>query len=187
MGRAVTRWRWWAQRTLERAGPVVIGATVVALLTLAAWLVPARAISAEAHALALDNDAMQRRPVATTRASSLPLDSKGQLDAFESGFPEQKALGASYARLWSLAKRHGVTLRQAEFKLTETDQDEFQRYTMRLPVTADYASLRGFVLDALGEFPSLALEEMNLRREDSKSLQIDAQVNFVLFVRRGSV
>ncbi len=187
MGRAMSRWQWWTRRTLERAGPVAIAAGVVGLLTLAAWIVPARSISAEARALALDNDAMQRRPVAAARASSMPTDTQGQLDAFESGFPDQKALVASYARLWELARRHGVSLRQAEFKLTGVDQDEFQRYAIRLPVTADYASLRGFVLDALGEFPSLALEEMNLRREDSKSLQLDAHVNFVLFVRRGSV
>ncbi len=187
MGNALNRWRWAAQRASERAGPVMLVAGALGLLTLAAWIVPARAISAEMQALASDNEALQRRPLPAARATGTPLGSQGQLDAFVGGFPDQRALGASYARLWSLARRRGVALRQAEFKLTEASQDEFQRYTIRLPVTADYASLRAFVLDALGELPSLALEEMNLRREDSKSLQIEAHLNFVLLVRRGSV
>ncbi len=52
-------------------------------------------------------------------------------------------------------------------------------------MTADYASLRAFVVDALADLPGLALEEMNVRRGDSKSLQLEARLNFVLFVRRG--
>jgi hypothetical protein len=58
-------------------------------------------------------------------------------------------------------------------------------YAILLPVTADYASLRAFIVDALRELPGLALEEMSLRREDSKSLQLDARLRFVLFLRRG--
>ena len=187
MGHAMNRWRWRVRRAIERAGPVVVATGVVCALTLGAWIVPVRAISAEAQALAIDNDALLRRPAPAARASSVPLDSKGQLDAFESGFPDQKALGTSYVRLWRLAQRHGVSLKQAEFKLTDAGQDEFQRYAIRVPVTADYPSLRAFVLDALADIPSLALEDMALRREDSKSLLLDAHLGFILFVRRGGV
>ncbi len=183
----MNRWHWMAQRALERVDPVVLAAGAVALFTLAAWTFPARAISGEMRALALDSETLRSRPPLVARASSMPMDSQGRLDAFESGFPDQKAIGASYARLWNVARRHGVVLRQAEFKLAEANQDEFRRYTIRVPVTADYAALRSFVLDALGELPSLALEEMNLRREDSKSLQLEASLDFVLFLRRGSV
>lgn len=187
MAGQLIRWRWWARRLVERAGPVGVAAGALAVATLVAWAVLAPAIASETRALALDNESLQRRPLAATRAGSAPLTSEQQLVSFESGFPDQQALGASYARLWNVARRHGVALRQAEFKLGDVPQDEFQRYTMQLPVTADYASLRAFVVDALVELPSLALEEMSLRREDSKSLQIEARLSFVLFVRRGSV
>jgi hypothetical protein len=186
MADQLTRWRWSAQRLAERAGPVGVAAGVLVLATLLAWALLARSIAAEVHALAADNESLQRRPAAS-RAASAPLTTEQQLLAFEGAFPDPQALGTSYSRLWNVARRHGVALKAAEFKLSDVPQDEFQRYTIQLPVTADYAALRAFVVDALADLPSLALEEMSLRREDSKSLQIEARLSFVLFVRRGSV
>ena len=184
MADELIRARWWARRLAERAGPAGVGAAVLAVLVLAAWAGPGRAIPAQTRALTLDLEALQRRPPAA-RASSATMGTERQLASFEAGFPDARALNASYARLWELARRHGVALRQAEFKLSEAGPDDFQRYGIQLPVTADYASLRGFVADALRELPSLSLEEMSLRREDSKSALLDARLRFVLFVRRG--
>ena len=187
MADQLIRWRWQAQRAIERAGPAGVAAGVLAIATLLAWAVLGNTMASETRALTSDNESLQRRPPAAWRASSAPLTSEQQLGAFESGFPDQRALGTSYARLWDVARRHGVALKAAEFKLGDVPQDGFQRYTMQLPVTADYASLRAFIVDALAELPSLALEDMSLRREDSKSLQLEARLSFVLFVRRGSV
>ncbi len=187
MADRLIRGRWQARRLVERAGPAGVAAGVLAIATLLAWTVLGNTIAAETRAMAADNESLQRRPAASARAGSAPLTSEQQLVAFEGGFPDQRALGTSYARLWDVARRHGVALKAAEFKLGDVPQDEFQRYTMQLPVTADYASLRAFIVDALAALPSLALEDMSLRREDSKSLQLEARLSFVLFVRRGSV
>ena len=187
MADELSRWRWAAQRLAERAGPVGVAAAVVAVLALLAWGVPGRVLENEAEALAAENAALERRPAAVAHAGGAPSTPEQQLRAFESRFPGPEALGTSYARLWEVARRHGVALRQAEFKLGDGAQDEFQRYTMQLPVTADYAALRGFIVGALAELPGLALEEMSLRREDSKSLRLEARLSFVLFVRRGSL
>ena len=184
MAGELNRARWWAQRLAERAGPVGIASGVLVILTLAAWAGPGREIPAQAQALTRDNEQLQRRPT-LARTGSAPMTSERQLAAFEGGFADARELNKRYARLWELARRHGVALRQAEFKLTEAGQDEFVHYAIQLPVTADYASLRGFVVDALHELPGLALEEMSLRREDSRALQLEARLRFVLFVRRG--
>lgn len=185
MANRMNRWRWQAQHLMERGGPAGVVAVIVGALAFAAWAAPGLSMSAEARALASDNDVLQRRAASAPRTASAPLDSQQQLVAFESGFAGSRDLGASYARLWNLARRHGIALRQAEFKLTDGAQDELQRYTILVPLTADYASLRAFVIDALRDQPGLALEEMNVRRGDSKSLQVEARLNLVLFVRRG--
>lgn len=185
MAGELSPWAWRAQRLAERAGPAGVGAAVLCALVALAWAVPGLAISRETRALAQDNERLQRH-AATPRAASTPLSSERQLAAFEAGFPDPQVLGASYARLWEVARRHGVALKQAEFRLGDTAGDEFQRYAIQLPVKADYASLCAFVADALGALPSLALEDMSLKREDSRSLQLDARLSFVLFVRRGN-
>jgi hypothetical protein len=182
------RWHWWARRATERAGPAGVAAAVLAVATLAAWAIPVVAISAQARTLSLDIASLQGRAHAPVQAASGPaLTSEGQLAAFESRFPDRRALGASYVRLWNLARRHGVALRQAEFKLADGGEDALQRYAIVVPVTADYASLRAFIGDALADLPGLALEEVSLRRADAKSLQLDARLRFVLFARRGAV
>jgi hypothetical protein len=182
------RWRWWARRMAERAGPAGVAAAVLVVATLAAWVAPAVTIAAQARALSLDNAALQRRARASALDASGPAPtSEGRLVQFEGRFPDRRTLGASYVRLWNLARRHGVALRQAEFKLADGGEDAFQRYAIVLPVKADYASLRAFIGDALADLPGLALEEVSLRREDAKSLQLDARLRFVLFVRPGSV
>ncbi len=185
MASQLTVWRWRAQRLAERAGPVGIAAGVLALAALAVWIGPGLAMSAEMQALAQQSQALQLRPA--SRSSGAPMTTERQLAAFETGFPDARALGASYARLWTLARSHGVALKQAEFKLTDSGQDEFLHCAILLPVAADYAALRAFVVDALGQVPGLALEEMSLRRDDSKTLKLDARLRFVLFVRRSSV
>lgn len=187
MADPLIRWRWWALRLVERAGPVGVAAGALAVATLLAWAMLAGSIASETQALAVDDALLQRRPPAAPHAGGLTLTTEQQLARFERGFPDQQALGASYARLWNVARRHGVALKQAEFKLTDAPQDEFRRYTVQLPVAADYASLRAFIVDALADLPSLALEDMSLRREDSRSLLLEARLSFVLFVRRGSV
>lgn len=178
---------WRVRRLAERAGPAGVAAVALCVLAALAWLVPGQAISRAARRLAQDNERLQRHAAAPARASSAPLSSERQLAAFEASFPDPQALGPSYARLWEVARRHGVALRQAEFRLSDASGDEFQRYAILLPVKADYPSLRAFVADALGALPSLALEEMSIKRGDAKSLQLEARLSFVLFVHRGSV
>lgn len=187
MADELIRWRWSAQRLAERAGPAGVSAAMLTVVALLSWGVLGRVLANEAGTLAAENARLERRPAAEAHARGAPSTPEQRLRSFESSFPGQDALGISYARLWQVASRHGVALRQAEFKLGDVAQEEFQRYTMQLPVTADYASLRSFIVDALAELPSLALEDMSLRREDSKSLRLEARLSFVLFVRRGSV
>lgn len=182
----MSSWTWRARRLAERAGPAGVGAAALCVLAALAWAGPGLAMSRESRALTRDNERLRRQAAAPSRAASAPLSSERQLDAFEARFPDQQALGASYARLWDVARRHGVALKQAEFRLGDASGDEFQRYAILLPVKADYASLRAFLADALGALPSLALEDMSLKREDAKSLQLDVRLDFVLFVRRGN-
>jgi hypothetical protein len=189
MAPALNRWRWTALRSVERAGVPGMAAIVLLLLATAAGLAVALPQAERASELRADNDALVLKMSSKAKAKSMsvdgaPLGTERQLLDFEQGFPSDKALTASYARLWGVAKRHGVQLRQAEFKLSEPGQEALSRYAVVLPVTAEYAPLRAFVGDVLREIPSLALEEMSLRRDDAKAMRLDARLKFVLFVHR---
>ncbi|MEP6502035.1 MAG: hypothetical protein ABJD97_01790 [Betaproteobacteria bacterium] len=185
MATALSYWRWRAVRAAERIGLPGLAAAVLALALAVAWL--ALAVPG-AHRLAqLDAENARLARQATLRASSArgaPVSSADRLAAFENGFPRPQVLSQSYSRLWTLARQHGLQLRQADFKLADAGQDAVIRYAIVVPLSTEYAPLRAFVAEALRDNPALALEEMSLRRTDARSTQLDARLRFVLFVRR---
>jgi hypothetical protein len=187
MAAALNPWRWTAARLVERAGLPGGAAAALLLLSMLAWLALGRPMADRQRELAGADAALQRAPLAGAHAAVAaagPLGADRQLAAFEHSLASDKSLSTSYAALWNAAKRHGVQLRQADFKLEDRRDEALLRYAMVVPVTADYVSLRAFLADALRELPGLALEEASLRRGDSTSRQLEARLRFVLFVRR---
>ena len=107
-----------------------------------------------------------------------------QLAEFERRFSGEKSITAALGRLHAAARRQGVQLDQAEFKFASDAREPLSRYTVVLPVKADYRALRRFTHDAVQELPGLAMEEVNLRRSDPKSPVLEAQLRFVLFLTK---
>lgn len=185
MAPALNYWRWRALRAVERVGVPGIAAGVLLLGLAAAWLALLLPTAHRLAALQDGNTELARQAAARAAAPRrAPLSTAEQLAAFEAGFPAPHDVSQSYSHLWNLARKHGLQLRQADFKLTESGQDAAARYAIVLPLSAEYAPLRAFIADALRDNPALALEEMSVRRADAKSTQLDARLRFVLFVRR---
>ncbi|MBL0726171.1 hypothetical protein [Piscinibacter sp. HJYY11] len=107
-----------------------------------------------------------------------------QLAEFRTRFGDEKSLGGSLGALHAVARKHGLQLDQAEFKLSGDARDPLWRYAIVLPVKTDYRALRRFTQDALRTLPGLALEEVSLRRGDARAAQVEAQLRFVLFLHR---
>ncbi len=146
---------------------------------------------AEAAAKAkADADARAREAAAAQAAAQaaaapeVPATPQQQLAAFEQRFADERSMAPSLARLQAAAQRRGFTLDQAEFKLANEATEPLLRYTIGLPVKADYRALRRFSRDALRDLPGLALDEVSLRRSDPKSPQLEAQLRFVLFLAK---
>jgi len=149
------------------------------------WVLAASPLGAEADRLERNSaDLEQRLGARANAAAALPSTPEQQLTEFRSRFTGEKRIAASVGRLQAAAKRQGVQLDQAEFRLASEAGEPLLRYTIVLPVKADYRALRRFVRDALRELPGLAIEEVNLRRNDSKSATLEAQLRFVLFVNK---
>lgn len=115
-----------------------------------------------------------------------PQGVREQLLEFRRRFGDEKDISGALATLHTVARRHGLQLDQAEFKLSGDARDPLSRYAIVLPVKADYRALRRFTQDALRALPGLALEEVNLRRGDARAAQVESQLRFVLFVNRSA-
>ncbi len=179
------RLRWELLNGLRAIGlPGWVGLALV-LASAVAWWGVATPMRDEARQLDADSTTLERR-VRERAATQAPvvLSAQQQLAEFERRFSDEKSLTDSLARLHAAARRQGVQLDKAEFKLVSNAREPLSRYTMVLPVKCDYRALRRFTRDAVRELPGLAMEEVSLRRADARSPQLEVQLRFVLFVNK---
>lgn len=183
MAGALTRARWQLAQSLRGIGlPGWVGLVsgLACVVTLWGVIEPLRA-----EALRLDADSQQLAQQAATRPAPITAPTpQQQLIDFEQRFADERSIAPTLARLQAIAQLRGFRLEQAEFKLTSEPTEPLARYTIVLPIKADYRALRRFSRDALRELPALALDEVSLRRSDPTSPQLDAQLRFVLFLAK---
>jgi type II secretory pathway component PulM len=182
---ALRRLTWQARQLLRAVG--LPGWTAMGLVLACAigWWGVLQPMQSDAQQLDADSTRLERQ-IAERAVGNAPPDvtPEQQLAAFTDRFVDEKGIARSLVRLNASAREHGVQLAQAEFKLTSDATEALARYTILLPIQSDYPALRRFIRAALRELPGLALEEVNLRRNDPKAPVLEAQLRFVLFVNK---
>ena len=152
------------------------GWTAVALLGMCVAMVlggiaPQRA---ETHRLLEDSAALEQRIAANVdHPAPVQTTPQQQLAVFLQRFPSEAEMAGAVGTLNAAARRQGIE-----------PSGLLARYSIVLPVKADYRALRGFIREAMRELPGLAMEELNVRRSDAKSPVLEAQLRFVLFVAK---
>lgn len=178
---------WRLRRLMHVAGLPGAVASMLALALLAHHLLVALPDGQRMTALQRDVEDLQARARPGSDPRQLRLaDEQLDLQAFEARFPDERRLTTILARVTVLAARSGVAIERAEFKFERRSGDLLNRYVMQLPLQADYRALRRFLRDLLREQRAIALDEVTVRREDSKQSTVQAQVRLVLYLAQGS-
>jgi hypothetical protein len=178
------RARWWGVQTVRAIGlPGWAGAALL-LVCLGAWLGVTRPLAEDTQRLIDETRALDQRRASLPPSGTVTLSPREQIEAFPARFGDEKSITPALTRLHAIARMRGVQIEQGEFRLSHEAGDPLLRYAMVLPVKGDYAALRRFLRDALRELPGLALEEVQLRRADTKAAAIEAQLRLILFVAK---
>jgi hypothetical protein len=85
--------------------------------------------------------------------------------------------------LLGFASSNGVTVVQADYRRIEDTQKAYSRLQISLPIKAEYPALRRFVYSSLAEIPSLSLDQLIIKREQTNGAQVDAQLIMSLWQR----
>lgn len=96
------------------------------------------------------------------------------------------AATAALRRLFEAADKVGVELDQGEYRVTEVKDAHLLRYQLSLPLYGSYPEIRAFVTQALNADPALALTTMQLRRDSIETQELDALLNFTLYLEAGA-
>lgn len=101
-------------------------------------------------------------------------------------FPEAGHLPGELGRLLDLAEQGGLQFNGGEYRLVAGKEKLVDRYVVSLPVRGDYREIRQFLVALRGEFPTLAIEDVSLRRDNIGASDIEAQLRLILFTRRAA-
>ena len=143
--------------------------------------------------------AEQRRDAARHSASSLekriaqmradsderpPLQE--QLAAFYRNFPTEQDATDTVGKIAAIAKRDGLALQQAEYKVERDKNGKLTRFEMSLPLKGDYKTIRRFLSDVSAEMQTVSLEQVQFERQKVGDPVIDAKVSLVMYLGKPS-
>jgi len=110
-----------------------------------------------------------------------------RLDAFQAVLMTQQDMTAVQARLLQLADDRRLTVGFADYRTIDVAQAAASAVEIRMPVRGSYPQLRGFVEEALQGMPALALRDLRMRRTSVVDEQLEAQLVWIVFFRKGPV
>jgi Tfp pilus assembly protein PilO len=127
-------------------------------------------------------EAQQRAP---RRAEPMaePVVRKNALAEFDALLAEPAEATRLMQQLWQRAAASGVQLQRVDYRVEPDRSGEFGRLLVSLPVKGSYADTRKFIFSLMADFPALALDKLDLKREPRSTGPVEATVHFTLMTR----
>lgn len=161
--------------------PGAIGACVLALC-LGLYVSVLQPAEQRRDAARLSATSLQTRLARAELNQGPPLDA--QLSAFYRFFPGEQDATDAVGKIVAIAKRHGLVLYQADYKLETDKVSKLARFHMNLPLKGEYGTIRRFLSDVNAELPIVSLEQVQFERQKVGDAQVDAKVRLVVFLGR---
>lgn len=159
------------------------GLAGLALLVFTAGLTVFSIESTRQRLKALDRETVTLKARLGKRDINTPTATgRSQLSNFYAFFPLPENVPELLSRINRSASEHQLLLEKGEYKLNREAEFGLARYQVTLPVSGQYADVRGFVNDVLEVVPSAAVEELTLKRQSIDIPELEARVRFILFL-----
>jgi len=105
-----------------------------------------------------------------------------QLATFYAFFPRTDTSTEWIGKIYQAAKANGIVLQSGEYRFEQLNDQKLVRYQITLPVTGAYAQIREFVGAVLNEVPAVAVDEIQLRRDNVSSRALEARIRLSLYL-----
>ncbi|HEY3300997.1 MAG TPA: type 4a pilus biogenesis protein PilO [Methylophilaceae bacterium] len=112
-----------------------------------------------------------------------PESPEASLSAFYQFLPTKNSINQTLYTLYQEATTYGIATERVEYRLVTHPSSTFLRYEITMPIKGDYQKIRLFINQLLNTFPTLALSEFSLKRNDAQSQEVEAHVKLTLFLR----
>lgn len=157
---------------------------LVGLLMLAAVWPIAHFGADSARAQALDLQQVQRSErERLARQPDPQVDEASRLAGFEAGLPQAAGALQALRHIHRSASEHDVVLATGEYRMVSEPGGRLQRYQITLPADGTYPDLRAWMADVLNELPTIALDELSLKRNAVDEPRMQARVRWSFYLR----
>jgi len=165
---------------LGRLNPVLAAAVLLLLGCVAAlaWLHAARGAVAEQYDAARSVAARPAPPAPPPPAPSADQN----LARFYATLGERRGVDRQLKALFALAARHGLVLRQGEYRGSQDRAGGFHTYQLNLPVKGNYGAIWAFAFDALRALPHASLDDVSFRRDAIGDDNVEARLRMTLYL-----
>lgn len=174
-----------ARLLLARIDPLVALVLALLLAGVAAQLalVPARArLNADLEAARQ----AARTPLPPRVAPAAPPPSSDQnLHDFYATLGERRGVERQLKEVFALAARHGLALRQGEYRATNDRNAKLVAYQVNLPVTGNYGAIWQFAMDVLRAIPHASLDDVAFRRDSVGEAGVEARLRLTFYLTEG--
>lgn len=163
--------------------PAAAGAALLLASAALAWGATPDLRRAEAAA-AEEIDLWQHRAAARrARGASggAALDAAGTGAAFRHAFPLADSRSPRVATLVATAERRGLVLQSMDLRLQPEPTLGLARYRIQMPLQGSYAAVRGLVADSLRQDPALALDALQLQRDEDAAGGLRVELRWSLY------
>lgn len=126
---------------------------------------------------------LQQRTAALQARASYESKPNNPLADYENAFPKENLRDQRIADLLMGAQGEGLNNAQTEYRLTPMKDLNLTAYRINMPLTGPYENIRNFLSKVMTNDPALALNSVKLRRKDEKTKILQAQLEFIMYMR----
>jgi Tfp pilus assembly protein PilO len=116
-------------------------------------------------------------------------DNLQEINSFYLIFHKATALPEALSTIYEVANKQKLALNSGDYKFNKVKENvtlnekTLTKYEIVLPVKGQYIQIRTFIEEVLQKLPALALMDMQIRRESTLNVNVEARLVFVLFVK----
>jgi hypothetical protein len=168
--------------TLCRVNPVIgaTGALAIALVVAIGLMLQAMVDLDERYMAARRQAALP--PPSASAAPAPPPSADQNLAHFYRTLGERRGVDRQLKTLFGLAEKHGLQLRQGEYRSSQDRAGRFLTYQVTLPVSGRYGAIWQFAFDTLRALPHASLDDVGFRRDAIGSETVEARLRFTLYL-----
>lgn len=104
------------------------------------------------------------------------------------GFQSVTEMPIYLQKIMGIATKNGLTIPRGQYQAQRPEQGSLEliRYTLTLPLTGTYPAIRRFSQEVTQSIPGIALTQLSFNRDTAQTPNVQANVEFTLWVKEAA-